>query len=86
MMNDVFDFFVQMIVVDDVYVFSLMMMMIDDVYPNDLYYYPVMMIRMKLIPTSIVVVVVDDVSMMYHENLFDVDYYVYNNENLLKTT
>jgi hypothetical protein len=70
-MNDVFDFFDRMIVVDDVYVFSLLLMN-DDVYPNDLYLFPVMMIRMIQIQEGIV----DDENRMYHENLFDADYYV----------
>ncbi len=82
-MNDVFDFFVRMIVVDYVYVFSLMLMN-DDAYPNDWYLIPVMMTRMIQIQEGIVVD--DDENRMYHENLFDADYYVYNDENLLKTT
>ena len=76
-MNDVFDFFVRMIVVDYVYVFSSMLMLIDD-----WYYFLVTRILMRPIPTRLV----DDESTMYHENLFDVDYYGYNNENCLTTT
>jgi hypothetical protein len=80
-MNDVFVLFDQMIVVDDVYVFFLLLMN-DDVYQNLMDLFQVMKILMIQIQEGIV----DDEYMMYHVNLFDVDYYVYNNENLLKTT
>lgn len=78
MMNDVYVFFDQMIVVDDVYV-SFLLLMIDDVYQN---LFLVMMNQMKLIQEGFV----DDENKIDHVNLFDVDYYAYNNENLLKTT
>lgn len=78
MMNDVYVFFDQMIVVDYVYAFFLLLMN-DDVYPN---LFLLMKIQMKSIQERIV----DDENMIDHVNLFDVDYYVYSNENLLKTT
>lgn len=63
MMNDVFDFYVRMIVVDDFYV-SFSMLTNDDVYPNDWDWYLVTMFPMKPIPLRIV----DDENRMYHEN------------------
>ena len=81
MMNDVFDFYVRMIVVDEFYV-SFSLLTNDDVYPNDWDWYLVMMFPMKQIPIRIV----DDENRMYHENSFDVDYYAYDNENLLTMT